>query len=140
MCDYSVQRPGSEGVKKLKTSKIRFCESLIIKGCILRFSAFRQFFHSFSPTPGQWCPIVNRDAISAFGAAALLGLPILPHPSDASDQHSDKQNLNERKENCDKSSGEARRSDPCRVTRSPWETEERGSCEHPEKKGHEHYK
>jgi hypothetical protein len=93
-----------------------------------------------SLTPGRGRPILNRIAITVFGAAGLLGLPIPSHPPDASDQHDDEQNLNERKENCDKSSAEARRSDPCRVTRSAWETEERGSCEHPERQGHEHYK
>jgi hypothetical protein len=30
-----------------------------------------------SPAPGQWCPIVNRDAIPAFGAAGWFGLVII---------------------------------------------------------------
>jgi hypothetical protein len=27
-----------------------------------------------SPTPGQWCSIVNRGAIPAFGAAGLFAM------------------------------------------------------------------
>ncbi len=30
-----------------------------------------------SPTPGQWCSIVNRDAIPAFGAVGLLSNPVM---------------------------------------------------------------
>jgi len=47
---FKKRRNGSEAVKKLGTAKVRRHKSLITKGGILCFGAYRQFFHSFSVT------------------------------------------------------------------------------------------
>jgi hypothetical protein len=70
----TVQQPGSEAVKKLIFRKLDFRKSLIINGCVPRFLAFCQFFHSFSGTARRERRSWQVNTIAPLPAAGWLGV------------------------------------------------------------------